>query len=244
MTADSQGVQALAAANGWEYSLGGTSELTGLVFRDAAGARRHLHRVGDVVRIASGPTEIGNSAYSFSVNLSLISVTWGYATVPLPHPVPALVVETSNALRRRPLPALPTDAQTLALGADGTAGTAYVTGASRAWAQRVLDPELCALLNDPSSPLDVEIRDARLFVYAPYPLAVADQAVWRRTLAVLDAVRSAITAAGPASDTGPHHVRMTERAARVASKARLAYYGSALGLLAVGIAVAAFWATR
>ncbi|MEV7694698.1 hypothetical protein AB0N73_15335 [Microbacterium sp. NPDC089189] len=109
MSADSQAVQALAAANGWEYSPGGTSELTGLVFRDAAGARRHLHRVGDVVRIASGPTEIGNSAYSFTVDLSLISVTWGYATVPLPHPAPALVVETSNALRRRPLPALPAE---------------------------------------------------------------------------------------------------------------------------------------
>ncbi len=72
---DAQAVSAFAAANGWEYEIGsGAQPLPGVVFRDDRGRPRHVQRAGDIVRVP-GPAglEVGNSAYSFVVNLNQFS---------------------------------------------------------------------------------------------------------------------------------------------------------------------------
>ncbi|WDG18028.1 hypothetical protein [Microbacterium sp. Clip185] len=193
---DAQAIHAFAVTNGWEYYVGtGSQPLPGVLFRDERGTARHLQRAGNLVRIPGPPLiEIGNCAYSHTVNLNVFSVTWGYVACALTDPTPELVVETSNARRARELPALPVGAAQVALGDEGTA---YVSAESVAWVQTVFDPRLVRLLNDPSLPFDVQISQGWLFLYCPAELSVTAPAVWQRTFAVLEAVRAAIASAAP-----------------------------------------------
>ena len=191
---DAQAIHAFAVTNGWEYYLGtGPQPLPGVLFRDERGNARQLQRAGNLVRIPGPPLiEIGNCAYAYTVNLNVFSVTWGYVACVLTTTAPDLVVETSNARRAKDLPARPVGVAQVALGDEGTA---HVAAESAAWAQKVFDPSLVRLLDDPALPFDVQISQGWLFLYCPAELSVTDPAVWQRTFAVLEAVRAAIAAA-------------------------------------------------
>ncbi len=254
---DAQAIHAFAVTNGWEYYLGtGSQPLPGVLFRDERGNARHLQRAGNLVRIPGPPlVEIGNCAYSYTVNLNVFSVTWGYVACALTDPSPELVVETSNARRTRELPALPVGAAQVALGDEGTA---HISTESVAWAQTTFDPQLVRLLNDPSLPFDVQVSQGWLFLYCPAELSVADPVVWQRTFAVLEAVRAAIAAAPPPqvpsadeeridgspasapADPGPTSLVVRDRPDRNARRSAWRYYAAVgvvflLGVIAVAV---------
>jgi hypothetical protein len=204
---DAQAVHAFAVTNGWEYYIGtGSQPLPGVLFRDERGKSRQLQRSGNIVRIPGPPlVEVGNCAYSYTVNLNIFSVTWGYLAGVLTEPAPAVVVETTNARRVRELPARPVGAAHVPLGPEGGDGIAYVAPEAAGWAQAAFGPELIRLLNDPLLPFDVEIAEGWLFLYCPSELSVPDPTVWQRTFTVLEAVRASIAAATTgqvASDAG------------------------------------------
>lgn len=194
---DAQAIHAFAVTNGWEYYIGtGSQPLPGVLFRDERGKPRQLQRSGNIVRIPGPPlVEVGNCAYSYTVNLNIFSVTWGYLAGILTVPAPAVVVETTNARRARELPALPVGAAHVPLGAEGGDGIAYVAPEAGGWAQAAFGPELTRLLNDPLLPFDVEIAEGWLFLYCPSELSVPDPLVWQRAFTVLEAVRTSIAAA-------------------------------------------------
>ncbi|WP_295823717.1 hypothetical protein [uncultured Microbacterium sp.] len=263
---DAQAVSAFAAANGWEYEIGsGAQPLPGVVFRDDRGRPRHVQRAGDIVRVP-GPAglEVGNSAYSFVVNLNQFSVEWGYAAVRLPYAVPPLIAESRRARSERALPALP-ELTPLPLAADRDAGDLYADPADSAWAAAVMTPELVTLLDDEALALNLEIADGWLLLYHPGRLSVPDPGVWQRVLSVLEVAGRALAAAAPklsaASHTGapavgavPAGTRASasaarslpvrERSADVTRKTTWTYYGITGGLFIVGMIVVSFFMNR
>ncbi|MBZ4487286.1 hypothetical protein LQ938_00510 [Microbacterium sp. cx-55] len=202
---DAQAIQAFAVTNGWEYYVGsGPQSLPGIVFRDARGRSRKLQRAGNIVRIPGSPLiEIGNSAYSVAVNLNLMSITWGYVAVPLRTPLPPFLLESERARTRSPLPALPDGVTTLRLTGADAAVTAHVAPAAADWLRAVVAPELASLLDDPHLPIDVEVAEGWLLLYAPVELSTPDPAVWQRAFAVLGAVVSALGVDFAPSPTAP-----------------------------------------
>ena len=190
---DAQAIQAFAVTNGWEYYVGtGGQSLPGVVFREASGRSRKLQRAGNIVRIPGSPLiEVGNSAYSVTVNLNLMSITWGYVAVPLNTPLPPLVVESARARELSPLPSLPVGAAQVPFGGADAALVGHIAPAAADWLRTVLTPELVALLDGPRLPVNVEVAEGWLFLYAPHELSTPDPAVWERAFTVLDAVSKA-----------------------------------------------------
>jgi hypothetical protein len=209
---DAQAIQAFAVTNGWEYYVGtGGQSLPGIVFREASGRSRKLQRAGNIVRIPGRPmVEVGNSAYSVAVNLNLMSITWGYVAVQLSTALPPLVAESARARALSPLPSLPAGAVQVPLAGADAALVGHIAPAAADWLRAVVSPELVALLDDARLPLNVEVAEGWLFLYAPTELSTPDPAVWERAFTVLDAVSKAFgtdvgapVASGPASAVAP-----------------------------------------
>jgi hypothetical protein len=190
---DAQAIQAFAVTNGWEYYVGtGGQSLPGIVFREASGRSRKLQRAGNIVRIPGRPmVEIGNSAYSVAVNLNLMSITWGYVAVQLSTALPPLVAESARARGLSQLPSLPAGVVQVPLAGADAAVVGHVAPAAADWLRAVVTPELVALLDDARLPMNVEVTEGWLFLYAPRELSTPDPAVWERAFMVLDAVSRA-----------------------------------------------------
>lgn len=234
---DAQAVSAFATENGWEYFLHATEQpLPGVVFRDATGRSRFLQRAADIVRApGAAGLEVGNSAYTYTVQMNQISAEWGYAAVRLPRVVPALIVETRSARAERPLPALP-DLAPRAIGVDSDRAALYVAPENAGWAQTVVTAEIVGLLDQEGLPLDLEISEGWVFLYRPGRLAVPDPLVWRRVLGILDAVGRSLEAAATTEDpelASPAVLPMRERVAQTTRHATTTYLAVVGGLVVV-----------
>ncbi|KTR93701.1 hypothetical protein NS220_11450 [Microbacterium testaceum] len=239
---ETEAVRLFAEANGAQFQpLVLDQPLPGVVFRDPVGRPRQMQGAGRIVRFPGDPgIEIANSAFQYTIDLNVLSSTWGYAAVRLSRPAPALLVETASARAVRLLPSTPTAGVTLTLGNDSEV---HVDPRAAGWARGILRPDILDLLDDAELPFDLEIVDGWLFLYSPRQLAVGDPRVWRRALGVMAAVRDAVEAAdgaGVVASGAPPVLPMKDRAWKGGRRRALMFYGSVaavVALLAAGIAL-------
>jgi hypothetical protein len=257
---DAQAIHAFAVSNGWEYFVGtGAQSLPGIVFRDARGRSRKLQRAGNIVRLPGSPfIEVGNAAYSIAVNLNLMSLTWGYVALQLSAPLPPLVAESARARALSPLPSLPEGGVQVTLTEADSMVVVHTSPAAEEWVRTAFTARLVALLDDPRLPLNIEVADGWLFLYAPSELSTPDPAVWERAFSALGEVAAAFGAnagvpAAHSSSTqqtapstpAPSFVTTTplaskEQSWRVGGRRVTVVYGAAFGifaLLATGLAL-------
>ena len=236
LTPGAPGIPAFAAANGWQHHPLVTAQpLPGVVFRDAAGRSRFTQRAGDVVRLpGSAGLEVGNSAYTYSVQMNQMSAEWGYAAVRLPRATPGLVVETRSARAVRPLPALPGLAPR-SVSAQPERAALHVAPENAEWAQAVVTAGIVDLLDQDGLPLDLEIAEGWLFLYRPGRLSVPDPLVWRRVFGILDALDVSLSAAaGSLPGPGPFAaLPMREQVAQTTRHATATYFAVVGGLFVV-----------
>ncbi|MFJ4161067.1 hypothetical protein [Microbacterium testaceum] len=236
LTPGAPGTSAFAAANGWQHHPLVTAQpLPGVVFRDAAGRSRFTQRAGDVVRLpGSAALEVGNSAYTYTVQMNQMSAEWGYVAVRLPRATPALVVETRSARAVRPLPAVP-DVAPLAVSAEPERAAVYAAPENAEWAQAVVTEEIVDFLDQDGMPLDLEIAEGWLFLYRPGRLSVPDPLVWRRVFGILDALDVSLSAAaGSLAGAGPFPaLPKREQVARTTRHAMAKYVAAVGGLFIV-----------
>ncbi|WP_053353970.1 hypothetical protein [Leucobacter musarum] len=189
------GLEAFARANGFAYAataeppaLGDSlwEQATSGVVRDRiSGTDWELGRITGGSRSATSVEQRGGFTVTKTVSVSTPerSRNIGYFAMTLPRRLPQMVLD-ARSNDRGPFSSLihrPSEHQALSLEGDfDRYFRLYAPAGYERDALFVFTPDVMALLIDETGDLDVEIRDNRLFVYAPQGFDLDDARVWQR----------------------------------------------------------------
>ncbi|MGD8193040.1 hypothetical protein ACEXQB_000920 [Herbiconiux sp. P18] len=240
-----------AHRNGWEfYAYTDEVRLPGLVFHEPDGSERLMGAAADLVRLP-GPllTEVGTSAYLSQPAGTVVGMRWGYIALQLDVPVAPFVLQSRRTARLRPLPTLPVlpkGARPSLVGDGDRTFELYTDAGSQSAARALLTGRILSLLDDGEVAFALEATPGWLFVYSPEPLSTRDARVWRRVLALIDALRSQ-TASVATSHAGIGTMvalPMRSNAGAVDRRRVIAYYAAAAAVAGVLAAVVAVFMPR
>lgn len=159
----------------------------GVIFQ--LGRSRHAR---DHVRSLEGRyLDYGNFRYTTGSGKNRRVHDWGFLAMRLERTLPHMVLDAraNDGLLGTNLPMAFARDQRLSLEGDFDRHfTLYCPREYERDALTVFTPDLMALLIDQAAPFDVEIVDAWMFVYSPKPFDMADPALHRRILHIVDTV--------------------------------------------------------
>ncbi|QDZ15271.1 hypothetical protein [Humibacter ginsenosidimutans] len=161
--------------------------LPGLVFQQGWGRASN-----DVLRSTSGRfVEYANYCYRTGNNNNNVLHRWGYVAIKLNRPLPNIVLDSksNDGLFGSTLPESFRSHQRLSLEGDFDRHfTLYCLAGYEADALYLFTPDIMARFIDKAAPLDVEIVDDWLLLYAPVALSTLDERMWRWLFSLTDAL--------------------------------------------------------
>jgi len=195
LLAQTDGLAAFAAANGWQYdaiadppALGASLwewASNGTVHDRVSGPGWEAGRITGGTREATSVTQKGAWTVTRSVTVSRPekSLNLGYLAITLPRRLPQMVLDATSNDRHGSSSLLHVPRADQALSLEGDFDShfrLYVPTGYERDALYVFTPDLMALLIDETGDLDVEIRDDKLMVYRPGGFDLHDPATWER----------------------------------------------------------------
>ncbi|MFK4729411.1 hypothetical protein ROT00_06975 [Agromyces mediolanus] len=152
----------------------------------------------DVVRWPDGRLEVGNYRYVTVGYRGTRSVwEWGYATAPLAHPVPALLLDgkrNKGLFDDRIASAFDARTPTRLESPDGGRFELWTWQRDADAARRLVDDQLLSQLGLRSA--DLEIVDGRVFLFSNRPLSTADPGTWAWIIETMDLIQARAAALG------------------------------------------------
>lgn len=157
----------------------------------AAGQDRVAH---DVIRWPGDGLEVANYSYSMPAYRGSRTVSeWGYATAPLDHPAPALLLDAKKnkgAFDERIAALFDIRTPTRLSTSDGGRFELWAWPRDLDTARRLFDESLLSQLA--ARAIDLEIVDGRVFLYSNRPLSTSDPGTWAWILETVQAVRDRV----------------------------------------------------